>query len=83
MEAEVGLGIEDVVVGVVVKAPEAVPVCDGGDDQVNGRESVMSRAGELSLCVDCAAFDRFVDVEQREPSSSAIKAEWSMALRAE
>ena len=45
---------------------EVVPVRDRGEDEVDGRKAVVRGTGELALGVDGAAFDRLVDVKDRE-----------------
>jgi hypothetical protein len=51
-KAEVGLLCDEVVVVVVVQNAELVPVGERGDEQVDGRESMVSDPCELGLGVE-------------------------------
>ncbi len=42
----------------------AVPIRQGGDE-IDGREAIVSSAGELTLCVERASLNLGVDVQQR------------------
>ncbi len=66
VESQVGLLGEQVVVAVVVKDPEAVDICDRGDDDVDGRQPMMTHARKLPLRVDRAKLDTRVDVDLRQ-----------------
>jgi len=52
VKSEVGLLGDHVVIGVVVKDAESAPVGKGGDQQMHGRELVMSDACEPRLGVE-------------------------------
>ena len=65
-EAEVGLLGNHVVVVVVVQYAQAVAVGERGDEQVDGREAVMSDARELSLGVEGTLLRNVVEVVLRE-----------------
>ncbi len=66
LEAQLGLGAEDVKVGVVVQDAEVLSVGDRGEDEVDRRQAVVPGAGQLGLRADRAPFDLLVDPDLRE-----------------
>ena len=51
---------------VIVQHSNAVPIRQGGDDEIDGREAMVSGAGELTLCVEGASLNFDVDVQHRQ-----------------